>query len=341
MELNTPIKIISRLLSKRANVFYLPQDYWKLENGVNGVGPEKYRETVDLKEYLDPSEGVLSGYLGLIVPSIVINDGNRHNRGIPGEKGTFVTRSTVIAQVGARLEARDRGDWNTLMLYTGEVHPFEKAVQNMLEDVVRHIKIETTEVLNHNLSIAMYTARCYLVLKSLLDVACDKEDSIYGNHLVITGLGLGAWAGNWDNERLTRSFLHGLCVALESIESSGGNLCIIEIAWINIPEDLKPKLIKVAKEKNILLKFTKNGMFSTKDMDINMDHLVSFAWDSMSKVGNEWYRGELDASADPAIACASSIVSMSHPKINIEMYDRLWTETPKKICKNRKRIVLY
>jgi hypothetical protein len=54
-----------------------------------------------------------------------------------------------------------------------------------------------------------------------------------------------------------------------------------------------------------------------------LGNIVSFARNPGRM--DDWYHGVLDSSIEQDIACASTIVTITHPAVNPEMYHRHWT----------------
>jgi hypothetical protein len=90
-------KYILRLLTKRPVCFYGRVDQFMCREGVDDFG--------DLKEYISYQEMSLSAMLSVEVPTFFINDGGRHNNGIP--KSQYPIEGVYVASVGARFEVPD------------------------------------------------------------------------------------------------------------------------------------------------------------------------------------------------------------------------------------------
>uniref|UniRef100_A0A7R9U2D1 Uncharacterized protein n=1 Tax=Pinguiococcus pyrenoidosus TaxID=172671 RepID=A0A7R9U2D1_9STRA len=106
----TLAQLRSRLIRNRPLVFMGAGDSWMLQSGEFGyggweaVGTEAEEEPLVLSRYLSYSEMQLSALLGVSTPTHFINDGGRHNEGVPGMPGTFEEKGNYYAGVGARFE---------------------------------------------------------------------------------------------------------------------------------------------------------------------------------------------------------------------------------------------
>lgn len=116
---------VSRLIAKRPLVFMGAMDHTVLRNGEvlrdptewdqNGTGEQHLNRHLGLTEYLSYDEIMLSSLIGVSGPSYFINDGNRYNKGQPGQQDTFQPRGVIIGLVGARFERPDRMDSSKLL----------------------------------------------------------------------------------------------------------------------------------------------------------------------------------------------------------------------------------
>lgn len=115
---------VSRLIEKRPLVFMGARDRTVLRNGAvlrdptewdrNGTDEQHLNKHLSLIEYLSYDEIMLSSLIGVSGQSYFINDGNRYNKGQPGQPGTFQPRGIIVGLVGARFERADQMDSSKL-----------------------------------------------------------------------------------------------------------------------------------------------------------------------------------------------------------------------------------
>jgi hypothetical protein len=103
-------QFVTRLLCQRPLSFVQEIDWWLLKSGENGkggfeqVGTNQERSPLVLDQVISYDEMVLSAFLGMSVPTSIINQGGRFNKGMLDESGEHVDHAVYIGSVGARFE---------------------------------------------------------------------------------------------------------------------------------------------------------------------------------------------------------------------------------------------
>lgn len=294
-------ELAQRLLTKRVLWYYGGSNQWGcfIDNEFHGGTHADYMHFIRnrLDSYLHPDEAVLSSLLGLKVPSFAYDDGKRSNN---CNSATIQGDVVMLAQVGARLEKHvhpERGD--SFLINQNQITEFQILVH-------KHLRL-----INNN----VYVARCTLILQQAIHCAVTHTCDV---NLVITGLGLGYWAGD-DKVARTQEFATALLNVIGRL-SGAGSLTGIRLA-VEIDDDNLEKIEAVCGAKGIGFRTIgqEEAPFSFQKRVVDM---FSFAWDGMSLVGNEYYNASGTNSADPAAACSTSIPFFAHPKINPQMYTR-------------------
>lgn len=320
--------MISRLISKRPLVFMGSGDTTVLRNG-NRIGPsfrswdrvgtmqETLNDDLRLKDYLSYDEMMLSALLGVSGSSYFVNSGDRYNCAVPGPSGTFEERGVIIGLVGARFERDDRMESTYILppVARPRMHP------DLLRIWHEFFGISPTAP-GTTFNVLAYQARIRLTAEMLLFEA-NRRAKIAGKkaYVYIVGLGLGVWQRNADQARLY------VPVFAQAIREHGARLTelrTLEFAWIDVTGTEQNKMREAASEYGFDVLFSRRNPASKLQGDKADQLLVlSYAWDSNSFPGNEYWMGGLSASGDPAAACMSTIAELHNPVINPALLGRL------------------
>lgn len=321
-------ELITRLVSKRPLVFMTPSDMTVLRNGEHigngalawdrvGTTQETLNNDLRLKDYLSYDEMMLSALLGVSGPSYFVNDGNRYNAAKPGPSGTFEERGVIIGLVGARFERPDRMESTYILprAARSRMHPDLLRIWHDFLD----ISPTTPGTTFNNLA---YQARIRISAEMLLFEAqrraltAGKKAYVY-----VVGLGLGVWQVSNDQPELYVE------VFTRVIKDHGARLTelkTVEFGWLDTPFEKRKEMRAAAEAHGIDAVFSKRNPASKLKPEREDQLLVlSYAWDSNSFPGNEYWMKSLVASGDPAAACMSTIAELHNPVINPGFLKRL------------------
>lgn len=319
---------ISRLVSKRPLVFMNSGDLTVLRNGKNlgsaykswdrvGTEEEGLNENLKLEDYLSYDEMMLSALVGVSGSSYFVNDGNRYNRGVTGPSGTFEERGVIIGLVGARFERPDHMESTYILppVANSRMHPDLRRIWNDFFGISPTPRGTT-------FNDVAYQARIRLSAEILLFEA-NRRAGIAGKkaYVYIVGLGLGVWQINSNQARL---YVEAFEQVIREKGAELTELKTLEFAWIDVPGTERQKMRDAAQEHGIDVLFSRRNPASKLKGDKASQLLVlSYAWDSNSFPGNEYWINSLAASGDPAAACMSTIAELHNPVINPAFLNRL------------------
>jgi hypothetical protein len=326
-------QLAKRLLTCRVLWYYGETNTWGYitpDATIRNSTSTRYIEHFKNKwaKYLHPDESVVSALLGINVPSFAYDNGKRMPKdGCKPQRSShdLANKPTVVmlAQAGARLEDHDQLRKGDLFLVEdikdNELTPFQAGLKSVL------VKMEGDD---------LYMKRCCIVIEQAVYAAVNHKDPA---HLILTGLGQGFWQGKYGSKTIP-AFTKALIHTIQNIPNPM-NLKFLTVMGYKVrygkQEDVESHatnieaLRQACSGKKIGFEYEKNNkeaVFNRKPAALNpaikLVDMFSFAWDGMSLVGNEYYNGQCDISADPAAAYSTSIVFEAHPRINPEMYDR-------------------
>jgi hypothetical protein len=171
----------------------------------------------------------------------------------------------------------------------------------------------------------IYKKRIQYILEPFLEEANNRaQEEKKKAYVHAIGLGLGVW-------QICPQQAQWMIEVYKDILSTGNfdHIAVIDFSWFPDNIDCEPE-IKTNKGQHIIqIKFSKRDPAEKLD---NPDHLLvaMYAWDGNSYPGNEYWKGMLHASGDPAAACCSTISELQNPEINKEFISKIsWIEKSK------------
>jgi hypothetical protein len=352
---------IDRLLTQRPMVFVgaldlsiIKEDAKMGVKGVRGgsvaspfefIGKPKQTPPLVLENYLSYDEMQISALLGVSVPTYFINDGDRKNKAMPGEPGTFEECGISTGLVGARFERPGCMEWSHMIItpeqntatngyglsndqdnqgsllkiwsdfYGTKLPTFVEARNAKDDNKYMPIVIHRKKVY---LNIEVYKKRIKMVIVPFLvdtnNRGIEQRGKLAYCHVV--GLGLGVWQLTSIQAKL---MLEAYTEVLSQLNLP--NISDINFSWFpseyqKIDECEDGSTLTLGRN-NIKIHFSKrNPAAKLNGTDKNKLLVAMYAWDGNAYPGNEYWIGRLDTSGDPAAACYSTIGQLQNPLIN-------------------------
>ena len=328
---HSPRKYIKDIHKKRVPVFYTAEDK-TLTYGSTNNNTVPYGITANLVE-MTYKQAMVNAFVGISCYTTFINSGSRNNKGIFAHNdGSFYKNGYLIGLTGSRFENPNEMESiyckNNFNTYKNLSDPYK----NFLDSFNISLTFENIDrqIDSNNYKIRMKDTY-YLLIREAIRIGNHVAGEQKSIILQIPGLGLGAWA-NGQRTLLTQLSYEVIVEILTSLSTSERDLFKYirfnshiwylseqqdtQINGIQLVYPVKDQFIGFAEKlKNDSSKLIKSPDFNITDGA--SDILVSsFAWDSVSYVGNEYYIGEYNTSDDPAAACCSKILELGNPIIN-------------------------
>lgn len=334
------LDLVDRLLKKRPIVFYNPNDVYLLRDGTEGcdgflnIGHSKEHGKLTLQEYMSYDEMKLSALLAVSSRSVFINDGGRHNRGLPISSEKFVSEGVIVGLVGTRLEREGVMEWQDCVVTPQQNSAYRgygeqpSSQPRLVREWARlwgepflptweeAAKSSGDEFLSYSpdvlFNVRVYKARIQLSAETLLSEAGARAAVVGMKAYVrVVGLGLGVWQLS---PRQNQLFVDAWATALAAADTT--HISHVDFTWISdVTQCGETGDGEEFPGKGVVIHFTKNGLHSAPLPEGTL-LVTSFAWDSNAFPGNEYWRGMLSASGDPAAACSSTVAELHNTLIN-------------------------
>uniref|UniRef100_A0A6B2L2Z7 Uncharacterized protein n=1 Tax=Arcella intermedia TaxID=1963864 RepID=A0A6B2L2Z7_9EUKA len=358
----TRSKYINRLIRNRPLVFYTPMDVSILRNSNEPPGSDwrligtNHEGAILMRDYLSYDEIQLSTLLGVSSPTYFINNGNRNNKGVPSEPGTFEEYGIYLGLTGARFEHFDLME-SQHVLVTTEYSTPQNGYGADGEDVVNRRRLSIWARVYHQVdqegnfyfpsyaevsqkmknkpdpnffpvtnqksadtiyvNIPVYKLRLRLSLETLfLDANLRGQSENKLVYLQVIGLGLGSWQICKEQA----GWLVDVCYEIIQYNKLP-QISVLNFSWfgdgLTCGGEGNGGIIRTETGNTIKILFNKRNTADKLEGEYEGRLLVTcYPWDGNAFPGNEYWRGLLIVSGDPAAASCSCISELQNPYIN-------------------------
>lgn len=332
------LDLVDRLLKKRPIVFFNSIDNFLLRDGTEGcdgfeeIGHSHEQPNLCLKEYMTYDEMKLSALVCVTSESTFINDGSRHNRGVLGAPGTYQPEGVIVGMVGARFEREGVMEWqdcvvtpeqNTQERGYGDDPPKKrwlvrewgklwgetplptwKQAQDAPENNFIHLSSRAL------MNVQVYQARIKLSAETLLAEAGVRAAAAgLKAYVHVVGLGLGVWLISSQQKQL---YVNAWGEAMRNTDTT--HIAHLDFSWIEASSCVGVSDGEVFPDTSVTIHFSRRCPHAPVPAGTLL--VATFAWDSNSMPGNEYWKGMLSASGDPAAACSSGVAELHNALIN-------------------------
>lgn len=328
--------LVDRLLLKRPITFLGRDDQYLLRDGKRGkggfekIGSDHEAQPLCLRDYLSYDEMKLSALLSVSSASFFVNDGNRKNKGVPGERGSFQDSGVIVGMVGARMKKAGYMEWqdcvvtpkqNTRQAGYGPWRDGQRLqhlwakMWGMTLPVWEgdgpavgddFLFVNKTTLLN----LAAYKARIQLAAETLLGEAKSRAVAAgLKAYVHVVGLGLGVWRVSPHQDA---HFVAAWGDAIKATDVT--QVAHIDFSWIGASECHGVRDGEVFPGTQVVVHFSKRSLHDPVPAGTLL--VVSYAWDGNSMPGNEYWIGKLASTGDGAAACSSGVTELHNAYIN-------------------------
>ncbi|XP_037877087.1 uncharacterized protein LOC101735359 isoform X5 [Bombyx mori] len=298
-------ELIDRLLLKRAVSFMGARDAYMLMSGKKGVdgwenvGTPAETEPLVLKDVLSYDEIKLSAFLFVSGPTECINSGSRRNCGVLDDDD-IEKEAIIIGAIGPRFKRLNRMDYEDMVISktqnTAERGYGEHEAPTRCMDVLRHAYTRDASLAKR--AWRQLWAELYQVHSYTYEELSARLAGAASDRYVKLPRG-GAW---FDNE----VYYKRICILAETVllEAEGRArgrsvfLNVVGCGGVSVQlEDREPASRLHGRHRGKLL-------------------VLTYPWDGNAQPGNEFWKGKLKSSGDPAAACSTQVAELHNPHVN-------------------------
>lgn len=306
--------------------------------------------------YLRYDEMLFSSLLQASAKTKFINKCDRYNNGIKVDKSKIIEEGIVSGVVGPRFELPGFMDHKFMVVQNGQT---EAPNKESIEQVLYKYYFDATNPWKDHAAATADTSGRYLsrtfkksevitveyfdtyvyrkrlrlsMIPFVLNADARAKEAGKKAVIVVTGWGLGVWAvAGLKNEQETL-FVEEMFNVLDQLSNAGllNSISDVVFSWIDCPNLATQAAQFNTNHSSKQLNFVCGKISPTDKVELAKSItfveskllVFSFAWDGNSYPGNEYWKGLLHASGDPAAACCTTISETMNPQINPEFLKR-------------------
>ncbi|KAJ3369594.1 hypothetical protein GGF31_005111 [Allomyces arbusculus] len=335
--LSTWKDLARRLVRARPLTFYTARDSTLTRSAKKLAGTTKWQAldpparpaAIALgADYLTYPEMALGALLAVSSPTWFMNDGRRYNAAEVGEPGTFTEYGILVGVVGPRLKVPSEMEARAMVGTVTDPPPrhalapewveyYDEAVSDELVQLPTSPKYPKGTVLH----VGYYRRRLRTTFDLLLAEAqmrASEDPDRPRAYLRVVGLGLGVWALNSAVQGP-----HFVAELMDAITASTMTaVAVVDLAWFSdLSQEDVPATVTAAAGVTVQILVSTHATAAP----VPAGHLLiaTYAWDSNSFPGNEYWLGKLTTSGDPAAVCCSTIGELQNPLVNPAFLDNI------------------
>ncbi|XP_037877086.1 uncharacterized protein LOC101735359 isoform X3 [Bombyx mori] len=348
-------ELIDRLLLKRAVSFMGARDAYMLMSGKKGVdgwenvGTPAETEPLVLKDVLSYDEIKLSAFLFVSGPTECINSGSRRNCGVLDDDD-IEKEAIIIGAIGPRFKRLNRMDYEDMVISktqnTAERGYGEHEAPTRCMDVLRHAYTRDASLAKRawrQLWAELYQVHSYTyeeLSARLAGAASDRyvklprggawfDNEVYYKRICIlaetvlleaegrargrsvflnvVGCGLGVWKiSPHQTDVYVLTFLERIRAMLD--EEALDHITDVNFAYIGTSKSVTGGVSVQLEDREPASRL--HGRHRGKLL------VLTYPWDGNAQPGNEFWKGKLKSSGDPAAACSTQVAELHNPHVN-------------------------
>jgi hypothetical protein len=305
-----------------------------------------------MKDLVSYDEIALAALVSMIVPTFVINNGGRFNKGVRGT-GQYVNQGVYGGLVGARFEVSDVMEHRFIVVSESQNTEAKGYGENREKDPLLEVWAEfygapggffpsfaEVKALRETLASEEFSAR-YIALRNgaffdkakyrhrmqmsiepfLLDADARAAAAGKTAYIHAVGLGLGVWQVDPSQAQEMMEVYNQML-----LKHRLPNVSDIDFSWIpdaahQVGATTSGQVHKHSADDadgvGVRVVFSsRNPTDPLPAEDAGKLIVAQYAWDGCSFPGNEYWVQMLAASGDPAAACCSTISELQNPAVN-------------------------